>query len=164
MLAQHSPALANAINVTSNRGTVQLILRRRERCADITVEGNGPDASEPDIDFHYQPFFRSNDASHTDGRGLGLAIVSRIIDAHGRKCEAENRSEGNLRKPLMLPLDSDGSQCSRHTQPMAQALDPPTAHTGRKKRLAGTAWPPIAVRPEHRRCVVQIHCLEDSQN
>jgi len=52
----------------------------------------------------FTPFFRSTHALSTDGYGLGLAIASRSIQAHGGTISAQNRATGGLSVEITLPL------------------------------------------------------------
>jgi len=47
----------------------------------------------------FEPFFTTK----SGGTGMGLAIVYRILDAHGGEVRAENRSAGGAAFTLLLP-------------------------------------------------------------
>jgi len=80
-------ALANLIENGLGHGppggivTVTLSAGEREAVLSVADEGPGPDPS--DHDRLFERFWRAPDASQRPGSGLGLSIVSAIIEAHG---------------------------------------------------------------------------------
>jgi two-component system OmpR family sensor kinase len=69
------------------------------------VLDTGPGVPEDEVAALFTPFFRSTRALSTDGYGLGLAIASRSIEAHGGTIRAHNRATGGLAVEITLPLD-----------------------------------------------------------
>ncbi len=68
------------------------------------VLDTGPGVPEDEVAALFTPFFRSTHAISTDGYGLGLAIASRSIQAHGGTIHARNRATGGLSVEITLPL------------------------------------------------------------
>ena len=71
----------------------------------IAVEDDGPGIPEAALARVLEPFVRLDRARTRDtvGFGLGLAIVSRVMEAEGGTVTLENRAEGGLRARLTLP-------------------------------------------------------------
>lgn len=69
----------------------------------VTDTGPGIDASY--IKEIFEPFFTTK--SQTDGSGLGLSVVERIVRNHGGFVTAENTSEGGACLSIYLPLMGD---------------------------------------------------------
>jgi len=69
------------------------------------VLDTGPGVLEDEVAALFAPFFRSARALSTDGYGLGLAIASRSIEAHGGTIRAQNRATGGLAVEITLPLN-----------------------------------------------------------
>ena len=44
-------------------------------------------------------------AHQIEGHGLGLAIVQRVVQAHGGEIEARNAQDGGLEVIIRLPMD-----------------------------------------------------------
>ena len=59
----------------------------------------------------FERFWRDDEARTraTGGAGLGLAIASGLVQAHGGAMWAENRSSGGARVAFTLPLAEAGS-------------------------------------------------------
>jgi PAS domain S-box-containing protein len=65
----------------------------------ITIFDNGPGISPPVMAKLFRPFFTTK----SNGTGLGLAVVQKIIVQHGGQVEARNRAEGGAAFIVTLP-------------------------------------------------------------
>jgi signal transduction histidine kinase len=69
----------------------------------IEVLDNGPGIAPEHLGDVFEPFFRSNPTrNNVDGHGLGLAIAKRVVETHGGRISAANRTEGGLRMTITL--------------------------------------------------------------
>ena len=86
----------------------------------IAVEDTGDGVAPETRQRMFDRFWREDDsrARSSGGAGLGLAISQGLVQAHGGKIWAENRTGGGARVAFTLPLATDGS-LSR-----ARATDP----------------------------------------
>jgi signal transduction histidine kinase len=75
----------------------------------LTVEDAGPGIPADLLDNLFQPFQRGSDAV-SDGKGLGLWLVSRFAQLHGGRAWVEQRSGGGASFRVFLPgsIESDG--------------------------------------------------------
>jgi two-component system, OmpR family, sensor kinase len=70
----------------------------------IEVEDDGPGLADDDTALVFERFFRSDPSRsrHTGGAGLGLAIVSSIVHAHGGSVEVGRGESGGARFRVVL--------------------------------------------------------------
>ncbi len=64
------------------------------------MEDEGPGVTPADVQRIFEPFFTTR-ATRT---GLGLAVVRRVVTAHGGTVSVSQRPEGGARFELRLPL------------------------------------------------------------
>jgi PAS domain S-box-containing protein len=105
--------LNNAVKFTDDGGTITCRLTRSGTDAVLEVSDNGvgiPRAEQREL---FTRFFRSS-ASHdreTQGSGLGLSIVSSIVQQHGGQISVESDhlqgSAFTVRIPLLVPTVTD---------------------------------------------------------
>lgn len=88
----------NALRHTPEGTSVEIGVSR-DGAVNVCDEGPGVQNSERDLIF--RRFWR-RDRSRADGAGLGLAIVSRIVDAHGGRVEVSNRAKGGAMFSIRL--------------------------------------------------------------
>src|SRR4029450_1080534 len=89
--------LTNAIKFTPSGGTVAVSSASTPEGVELTVRDTGRGIAPDFLPFVFDPF-RQGDGSTTrsmDGLGLGLAIVRRIIEAHGGRVEATSDGLGS---------------------------------------------------------------------
>ncbi len=92
--------LANALDALESGGRVTVeVGPGPESTARITVRDTGPGIPKEDRDRIFQPFVTTK----TEGSGLGLAVVSKVVLQHGGYVEVDNRSGGGAGFTLILP-------------------------------------------------------------
>jgi signal transduction histidine kinase len=87
--------VSNAIRHNRAGGQIDVATRVESRRAVLAVANTGPLIRPGEVQRLFQPFERCNSA-HSDGVGLGLAIVRAIADAHGALVSARTRAGGGL--------------------------------------------------------------------
>ncbi len=105
-------ALANLIRNAESHGAglSRLIVRKIEDSVVFEIEDAGPGIPEDALEEVFRPFHRANSK---EGLGLGLALVSRIAQAHEGRAYAENRPEGGARVGFSCRLTSSESSRSQ---------------------------------------------------
>ena len=85
----------NAIKYT-NEGYVRVSVQQRANDVLMSVKDSGLGISEVSMKNLFQKFSRAKGVTklHTDGSGLGLFIVKKIMEAHGGSVWAESEGEG----------------------------------------------------------------------
>ena len=69
---------------------------------EVSVRDHGPGVAAEDASRVFDRFWRSNDARHLPGSGLGLSIVKDVAEAHGGSVTLERPSDGGARFRLRL--------------------------------------------------------------
>jgi signal transduction histidine kinase len=99
-------ALTNIVEnaVRHGGGEVTVSAQALAETVVIRVEDRGPGFPEEFIERAFDRFARADPARGGNGVGLGLAIASAIVEAHGGTVRAENRPEGGGAVTVELPL------------------------------------------------------------
>lgn len=99
--------IANAIKFSPRGGQVELILQAVGGQVELAIRDHGPGVPAAELESLFRPLFRGSNAARADGHGLGLAIVQRVVRAHGGDIHANNAEGGGLIVHLHLPLAPD---------------------------------------------------------
>lgn len=92
--------LANAIQHSPKDATVRIVARLGvDGAPEFRVEDEGPGLPTMDMAELFAPFF----TRRKGGTGLGLPVVQRIVEAHGGRVAAENRTGGGAVFTVTLP-------------------------------------------------------------
>ncbi len=97
MIRGYGPALQilvrnlidNAIRYTPSGGRVRIAIQPEEHETRLVIEDSGPGIPSEQINQVFQRFKRGDD-SRSEGSGLGLSIVKRIIELHHSRIELDN--------------------------------------------------------------------------
>jgi signal transduction histidine kinase len=95
----------NAIRHTPRGGHVRLVGRHGTAVVRIAVEDSGGGISPEDLPRVFDRLYQADPSRdrRTGTSGLGLSIVRALVEAHGGRVGAENRSEGGASVWLELP-------------------------------------------------------------
>ncbi|HEV2856756.1 MAG TPA: response regulator [Thermoanaerobaculia bacterium] len=88
--------LSNSVKFTPEGGRVGVSLRADDRQAEVVVSDTGQGIQPQFLPYVFDPF-RQGDPSTTrrhGGLGLGLAVVSHLVELHGGTVHAESPGEG----------------------------------------------------------------------
>ena len=92
----YSPASSRVVLTVQNQGTMVL----------FTVEDEGPGIPAGEEEKIFEKFYRLK-GSPAGGIGLGLSVARRLVEAHGGKITAINRSEGGARFLVSIPTGGE---------------------------------------------------------
>jgi signal transduction histidine kinase len=94
----------NAIQAVNRGGkvTVSTRLKRdaRGRSLQVTLADNGKGISAAQRDSIFEPFY----TTRSDGTGLGLTIVKKIVEQHDGRIEVESEAGKGTQFTVVLPL------------------------------------------------------------
>ncbi len=96
--------LENALKYTPAGSELVLRASVSDQVAQIEVADRGPGIPPAHIEKIFEKFFREERSDRT-GVGLGLAICSGIVEAHGGKIWVENRAGGGAVFKFTLPIE-----------------------------------------------------------
>ncbi|MGH7429472.1 MAG: ATP-binding protein, partial [Candidatus Methylomirabilaceae bacterium] len=96
--------LENAIKYAPPGSTIDLSATASEKEMLFEIADRGPGLPPGDEERIFDKFYRAGPA-HEGGVGLGLTICRGIVDAHGGRIWAENRSGGGAVFRFTLPLE-----------------------------------------------------------
>ncbi len=90
-----SNLLANAVKFTPAAGRVTVSIRRRGEWVELQVSDTGAGMDPALLPQVFEPFRQGHSStSGTGGLGLGLAIVSALVEAHGGTVSADSPGRG----------------------------------------------------------------------
>jgi two-component system, OmpR family, sensor kinase len=98
--------LRNAVRYSPKGARVDVAVERSEAGLTVSVRDQGPGVPESEVQRIFEPFYRVAESRDRDtgGEGIGLAITSRVMRAHGGSASADNRTGGGFEVRLSLPL------------------------------------------------------------
>ena len=85
-------------------GAITLSIRRVHDKLQFSVHDSGVGISEADVDKVFNPFFTSK----ASGTGLGLTVVSNIVNSHGGFIDLESAPEKGTTFSITLPMEAAG--------------------------------------------------------
>ena len=110
-----SNLIENAINYSPENTTVNVLLRKIEDFAEITIKDQGVGISESDIDRIFERFYRVDSARSRDtgGTGLGLSIVKHVISNHGGDIQVWSVPGTGSTFTVLLPIANQENETAK---------------------------------------------------
>jgi signal transduction histidine kinase len=97
--------LRNAVRYSPQDSPVEVLAARTGSGLEILIRDHGPGVPAADLQRIFEPFYRVAESRDRDsgGEGIGLAITSQVMKAHGGGAKAVNAPGGGLEVRLSLP-------------------------------------------------------------
>jgi two-component system OmpR family sensor kinase len=97
--------LRNAVRYSPTDAQVLVSIARTVSGLEILIRDSGPGVPPAELQRIFEPFYRVAESRDRDsgGEGIGLAITSQVMKAHGGSAKAANASGGGLEIRLSLP-------------------------------------------------------------
>nr|WP_299339227.1 tetratricopeptide repeat protein [Allomuricauda sp.] len=128
-----SNLLSNAFKFTPNNGTVEFLTTKDGDNLNIEVRNTGSPISEADQSRIFERFYQSDSQHHSQGTGIGLALVKELIELHHGRVEVHS-DEHYTSFMLTLPLNNTIYDNDIKIEPQSetfestiQAVSPPSA-------------------------------------
>lgn len=101
--------ISNAIKYSDRDGRIGISIEDREECSVICVEDAGIGIPEEDLARIFERFYRTDKSRNreTGGRGIGLAIVKAIVQAHEGTIVCQSENGKGSRFIVTLPKKND---------------------------------------------------------
>ena len=99
--------LNNAIKFSPKGSTLTVLLGRENGAAVCRVRDQGPGMDEATRRRVFEKFYQGDTAHATEGNGLGLALVKRIVDLCGGAVEVESTPGVGSTFTVRLPLEGE---------------------------------------------------------
>ena len=96
--------ISNAIKFTPEGGSVTVSLRRKGEAAVLAVRDTGFGIPADQLERVFERMFRTKQAEHIAGTGLGLTITKGIVDAHDGSIDVESVEGEGTTFRVCLPL------------------------------------------------------------
>ncbi len=94
----------NAVKFTPKNGTVDVSVIRSADCIEVKVFNSGSFIPEESKDKIFKKFYQADESHSSQGNGIGLAVVKKIIELHKGKIQVESNAEGTFFK-VSLPIN-----------------------------------------------------------
>ena len=94
--------IGNAVKFSPVGGEVKICLFKKNGIITFTVEDRGPGLSDKAAKHIFDKFYQEDTSHKSEGNGLGLALVHRILTICGGDIKAENCEEGGCRFTVEL--------------------------------------------------------------
>ena len=103
MLHVWNNLIGNAIKFGPERGLIRMRLRRDAGKIIFTIEDSGPGIPEDEQTLIFGKFYQGDTSHKSEGNGLGLALVKRILLIENGEIRVENLADCGCRFTVTLP-------------------------------------------------------------
>ncbi len=96
----------NAVKFTPEQGEIAISLKRQGTNIHYSVSDSGIGVSSKDIDKLTRRFYRADKSRSTQGNGLGLSLVSAVVELHnGHLTFSANENDKGLKCSFDIPVE-----------------------------------------------------------
>lgn len=81
----------NAVKFSKARGVIEVTLRKADGRAVFSITDYGKGMTAEEQSRMFEKFFTGDRSRNTEGNGLGLSIVKRVVDMHGGRIEVAGK-------------------------------------------------------------------------
>lgn len=97
----------NAIKFTPEGGTVSCAMRKTEREIEVRISDTGSGISPEAMTHIFEKFYQADQSHGSEGNGIGLTIVSRILELCGGRITVQSRLGKGSTFAVYLPCDDE---------------------------------------------------------
>ena len=99
-----SNLISNAVKFTPDGGKITLSVKKLGNIAVVSVTDTGCGMDEETIKSIFRKFYQGDTSHATEGNGLGLALVRRIVDIHSGSIDVRSEKNNGSTFAVTLPL------------------------------------------------------------
>lgn len=96
--------ISNAIKFSKDNDVIKISLKKEENQIVFKISDHGPGISDQDIGHIFDKFYQGDASHHSEGNGLGLALVNRIVHLNNGIIEVKNNEDAGCTFKVILPL------------------------------------------------------------
>jgi two-component system OmpR family sensor kinase len=85
----------NALKYTSTKDSIEVRALEDGKAILVEVADSGAGIASDELSRIFEELYRGSNARNTEGSGLGLALVNRIIALHGGQIRVRSRQDGH---------------------------------------------------------------------
>lgn len=98
-----SGLLGNAVKFSKPGATITITLKNSHGMISLVVKDTGKGISKYDLDAIFNGFYKSDQAIHIEGMGVGLLLARHIVDNHRGKLKVASRENKGTTVTISLP-------------------------------------------------------------
>lgn len=95
--------ISNAVKYTAEGSWIAVSVDAEDNGTRVTVADGGPGLPANQLDCLFEPYGRDDSHRHIAGKGLGLVVVHRLLEAMGATIGVTQPADAGLRFRLLLP-------------------------------------------------------------
>jgi len=97
--------LGNAIKFSPNGGTISITLEKNGKNAVVTISDRGPGMDDEVKRRIFEKFYQGDQSRATEGNGLGLSLVKRILDLESGTITVDSEPGSGTSFSVSLPIE-----------------------------------------------------------
>ena len=97
--------LSNAVKFNREGGSISVSLKKRDNKAIVKISDTGCGMNEEIGKHIFEKFYQGDPSRATNGNGLGLALVKRVIDITGSEIQVESELDKGTSFTVLLPIN-----------------------------------------------------------
>jgi two-component system OmpR family sensor kinase len=105
--------VSNALKFSRAEDVVEVRAAEADRAVVVEVADNGPGIEPDDLPRVFEELFRGANARGSEGSGLGLALVQRVVALHGGEVSVQSRRDGQRGALFTVRLPLAGAVTKR---------------------------------------------------
>lgn len=100
--------LDNAVKFTPDYGLVEIAVGEDDAALSVSIVNSGQEIPPESLERIFQKFYQADESHATEGNGIGLAVVQKIVALHRGRVEVDSR-EGRTAFTVVLPKETGGA-------------------------------------------------------